>query len=39
MDKLITKWTGIIRLKVFKIFDNTTAANYNVTIKSGYSDY
>ena len=28
MNKLITKWTGVICLNVFKIFNNTTSANY-----------
>ena len=32
MDKLITKWTCVICLKTFKVFDNTAATNY---IKSG----
>lgn len=28
MNKLITKWTGVIGLNGFKIPNNTTSANY-----------
>ena len=39
MNKLITKWTGVICLNVFKILDNTTSANCTQLKAEKYIDY